>query len=64
MKWKAVDKYCIRSGPYRIAKTMHSGEMLYVLSYDNQTLGMYDDADEARDYAGRHQQRRAATKGN
>lgn len=64
MKWKGVSNYSIRSGSYRIAKTLHSGEPLYTLYRDSDKLGSYDDADKARDAAVRDKQRRAKAQGD
>lgn len=51
LKWKAINKYCIRSGPYRIAKTLHGDKSQYTLSRGEEILGIYDDADKAREHA-------------
>lgn len=64
MKWVKASAYSIRCSPYRIAKTLHSGEPLYTLYRDSDKLGSYDDADKARDAAVRDKQRRAKAEGD
>ena len=57
-KWDRVSEWCVRSGPWRIAKAIVEGEPKYTLTHDGKTrrwcgvvthkvLGVFGSAKEA-----------------
>ena len=61
-KWDRVSEWCIRSGPWRIAKAIVEGNPSYLLTHDgktrrwrgvttHKTLGVFGTAQEAMEAA-------------
>lgn len=61
-KWERVGEWCVRSGPWRVAKAMINGVPCYELTHDSKTqrwrgvvthkvLGVFKTAQEAMEAA-------------
>jgi hypothetical protein len=54
MIWKAVSKWWISSGPYRVSKSCVYGGFVYQAWFNSESLGTFHRAEEAKAEAEDH----------